>query len=114
MRITLWALVAIPFLLILPYVAAATCGLWSFRRAIRIASLTPCPRCGTVVGRAPVIAAKDTYVQQEKERQKQHPGLKLRTVAEWAIRCPQCGNTFYFYPGSNKVQQVSRFMTTTT
>ena len=108
-QIVLWTLVSIPLLLVLLVLVAAMFGAYSFRQSIRFASLSACPRCGKVLGRSAVLAAKDAFSKKMDEMRKQHPGLKLRIVAEWEISCPSCGSIIYFYPGSNKSETQSRF-----
>jgi len=108
-EIVLWTLVAIPSLLVLLVLVAAMFGAYSFRRSITFASLSTCPKCGKVIGRSPVLAAKDAFGKKMDAMRNQHPGLKLRIVAEWEISCPRCGAIIYFYPGSNKIETQSRF-----
>ena len=105
----LWGLVAIPFVLLLVVVAAAAFGQYGLRKAIKTASTSPCPKCGSIVGRDAILAAKAAYGQKLREMIRHHPGLKFRKVAEWQIQCPKCGFQFYFYPSSNRLETVSIF-----
>ena len=105
----LWGLVALPFLLLLLALVAAAFGQYAVWKAINIASSSPCPKCGKVVGRSSVLAAKAAYSKKGQEMMQQHPGVKFMQVAEWQVQCPQCGFTFYFYPSSNKLETVSIF-----
>src|SRR4029077_4448145 len=89
-QILLWILVAIPFLISAVVIVGVTYGAFSLRRSIHLASLTLCPECGTVVGRAAVLAGKEAFAKQMEEAQKEHPNIKFRTIAEWAICCPRC------------------------
>ena len=113
-QIFLCILIAIPFLGILTFLAAAGYAFYTLRRSIHIASLSHCPKCGTVVGKAPVLVAKEEFEKQMQEAHKQHPRIKYLTIAEWPICCPRCGTTFYFYPRSNTVEAHSRFAKSTT
>lgn len=108
-QILLWMLVAIPFLILLAILAGVAYGAYSVRRSIQVASLTPCPKCGTVIGKDAVLAAKAASSRKMAEARKLHPNIKFRTIADWQISCPHCGATFYFYPVSNTMEMNSRF-----
>ena len=105
----LWFVVAIPVLLLLLLLSAMFMGQHSLRRSIKTASTSPCPKCGNILGRDIVLAAKAAYAQKMREVLKEHSNIKFRTTAEWQIECPQCSFILYFYPNSNKLQAASIF-----
>jgi DNA-directed RNA polymerase subunit RPC12/RpoP len=105
----LWSLVAIPLLLLLLVLGVAITGHHSLRRSIKMASTCRCPKCGNIVGRDAVLAAKEAYGQKVREMMQQHPGVMFRLVAEWQLGCPRCSFKFYLYPNSNKIETVSIF-----
>jgi len=108
-QVVLWSLVAIPFLLLLLVLGAAVVGQCSLRLSIRMASTSPCPKCGGIVGRDAVLAARKAYSEKVREMMQQHTGVMFRQVAEWQIECPRCSFRVYFYPSSNKLETVSIF-----
>jgi predicted RNA-binding Zn-ribbon protein involved in translation (DUF1610 family) len=103
LHIGLWALIALPFVVMLLVLVAVGVGRFSLRQTMKFAENIPCPECGKIVGRAAVLAAKDRFLQKLQETRKQNPGVLLRIVAEWEIECPNCGCRFSFYPDTKKI-----------
>lgn len=104
--ILLWALyilIALPFLFILLVVLAAVYAGLALRHSIRVASKSPCPKCGAVLGRAAVLAGQERWKQKLQDLSQKHPGVRFRVLAEWEIVCPACGLQVYFCPETHKL-----------
>jgi hypothetical protein len=109
LQILLWGLIALPIILVGLVLAAATFGYCSLQKTISFAAKSACPKCGAILGKEEVLAAKERYAKKVEEMRKQNPGVMFRLVAEWEIECSQCGIKLYFYPDRKKFETVSIF-----
>lgn len=104
-EVVLWVAIAIPFLFVGIVLVAVLLACVSMRKTVAFAAQTRCPACKTSVGRDAVLTAKAANESRLKQMMKEHPGVRFRVVAEWEIRCPQCGRTFIFIPSDRTIQQ---------
>jgi len=104
LQILLWGLIVLPVLLLALVLAAAAYGQISYCKVISFAAAGKCAKCGTVFGRASVLAAIEQDRKRMEELRKQHPNVIFRTISEWEIQCPQCGLKIYFYPDRKRFE----------
>jgi predicted RNA-binding Zn-ribbon protein involved in translation (DUF1610 family) len=105
LQVILWALVALPFLLVALALVGATCGHFSLQKSIKAAANHPCPRCGELIGREAVLAAIDRKAQEVSNIMKQYLRPRVRPV--WSIVCPHCGAALLFHLNENRLEGPS-------
>lgn len=75
-------------------------GAWlghrSLERTAGALARRDCPRCGTPLGKGAVATGQTAWQEEFRRLAEAHPGVRLRVVAHWPLRCPVCGANFRF------------------
>jgi hypothetical protein len=104
----LWAVLGLIGLLfagfILLIVVMSIYTAYTNRRDLRFLSAFACPKCETVLGRAPVLAAKDRYEQKIRELSKNLRVILRLASPIWEIECPRCSFKFLYHPTRSRIE----------
>jgi hypothetical protein len=76
------------------------------KRALKTLAGMSCPSCGKQYGWPAAVAARELYIAEFRELQRQHPGIKFRHTEVWKIECPSCKATAEFLPSALKLRSA--------
>lgn len=99
----LWCLIWLPVVLFVVVLLAFSYASIAFTLKVRKLARTPCLRCGRPIGRAAVDEARRESAEEFEKLRKEHPGMRLRHVAIWHLRCPHCGYRMAYKPDEERL-----------
>ena len=109
LQIFLWALLALPVLLIVLVLIVAAFVAVQMKRYVKFVSDMPCPNCAKPFGLDAVNTARKLERERAAQLRKEHPNVRLRIMSEWQVHCPDCGAVFFFQPTNRIPKRQSRF-----
>ena len=96
MELAVYAVAALPFLLLGLVAVGAAYGELAVRRSMRAMAEQRCPNCQTLFGRQAVSDARIRLAERGAAMRKQYPSLTFRIAAVWDLVCGHCGKTYDF------------------
>ena len=62
----------------------------------RIANGVSCERCGKLLGEAAILESSRVFVDEWKQLQAKHPGIKFRMIRTHHAICTECGQEYLY------------------